>query len=344
MRQVTDKTFLKKLAISSALSAIVVACYLPSSSLQAASPSSDKHSYLQAVEWLSRMNTALQNSAYQGYFLFENQDNLQTFRISSSSIDAQKCERLISLDGPHREMIRYGNKVAHISEQDHPASKVAKPSLFPSFKPDFKQLKRYYDLRYTGEQRISDRISAHIEVSPRDNNRYGYQVWIDKDTGLLLKWIMMSSDNKLLERFQFTLLDPNSELFESDCSLPAGHQWVDSTIDNNDKKIEAFPWKLNWLPEGYNLIYGGKAVNPISKAPSDYALYSDSLSNFSIMIEVDMSKNENERTRERLGATGVVTHVLHYEHQTYLVTIIGEMPLTALERIAVSVTSTENSH
>ena len=61
--------------------------------------------------WLERMASAMSQMTYQGTFVYISGDDMQTMRITHVSDGEGVRERLASLSGPAREIIRDSNGV-----------------------------------------------------------------------------------------------------------------------------------------------------------------------------------------------------------------------------------------
>ena len=60
----------------------------------------------QARIWLERMTTAMSQMSYQGTFVYVRDGVVETMRITHVTDETGVRERLYSISGPHREVIR----------------------------------------------------------------------------------------------------------------------------------------------------------------------------------------------------------------------------------------------
>ena len=60
----------------------------------------------QAREWLERMTAAMSQMSYQGTFVYVRDGEVETMRITHVTDETGVRERLYSVSGPHREVIR----------------------------------------------------------------------------------------------------------------------------------------------------------------------------------------------------------------------------------------------
>ncbi|MGH8400284.1 MAG: sigma-E factor regulatory protein RseB domain-containing protein, partial [Gammaproteobacteria bacterium] len=56
--------------------------------------------------WLERMNGALRDLNYQGTFVYLRSDRMETLQVTHRGDDQGGIERIISLTGPKREIVR----------------------------------------------------------------------------------------------------------------------------------------------------------------------------------------------------------------------------------------------
>ncbi len=289
------------------------------------------------VEWLDRMSASFRNENYQGFFIYENLGGLLTLKVMHGVVDGQEKERLVYLDGPYREMIRDGQKIAYIRQGQ--GGVTLKPgylaALSGRFKTDFQKLGEFYQLRFGGDARIANRIGRHVELLPRDKHRYGYHLWLDHDSGLLLKSEMHGDKGAVLERFQFVDLAV-SDLPNGDIIPPGQHAWIDRSAVVAESEESPLTWEMGWIPDGFNKTGYRKTVSPVSQKPVDSLLYSDGLAAFSVFVEEDMTRVLSQSS-EQSGATAAVSRVFRNGDAYYNVTVVGEIPLGTAERIAVSV-------
>src|ERR1043165_1576367 len=64
-----------------------------------------------AVEWLVKMGDAARSQNYQGILVYRDADVLETLQLVHRSADGQERERLVSLSGEPREIVRQNDQV-----------------------------------------------------------------------------------------------------------------------------------------------------------------------------------------------------------------------------------------
>ena len=104
--------------------------------------------------------------------------------------DGAVREHLLQLDGARQEVVRVDGRTQCIS--GGLADQLADAQLWPVRKFDPSQLASWYDLRLVGESRVAGRPAVVLAVTPRDQHRYGFELHLDRDTGLPLKSLLLN--------------------------------------------------------------------------------------------------------------------------------------------------------
>ena len=294
------------------------------------------------ADWLMRMVTAPSSTSYQGLFIYENAAGLTSMRIFHAPEEGKLRERLVYQDGPYREIVRNGDQVAFV-RPDGDVSRYRSEGVnglvdrLANYQDD---LRRSYRLLFGGSDRVAGRDTLRIEVQPRDNHRYGYALWLDRDSGLLLRSEMIGEKGIILERFQYIDMNPVEDLPVKYLEPSQPVVWTskeDGAGTNPDTSVlKKLGWEAGWLPSGFALSGFNQIDSPVSRQKVDSLLFSDGLAAFSVFVEQDHSKVIGPAS-EQIGATSAVSRVFRSGEHYYNVTVVGEVPLGAAERVAVSV-------
>ena len=161
------------------------------------------------AEWLQRMNVALSSRNYDGSFFHLSDGKVESLRIIHRVTDGQVTERLMSLDGSGREFIRSGSELACylpdqrtvlVERRSREGSLLGKlPVLDPS-------AAQFYEVQGGERTRLLGRPVRVVRVSPRDDYRYGYRLWIDEKTAMPLKTQMCDGRGNVVEQIVFASL------------------------------------------------------------------------------------------------------------------------------------------
>lgn len=294
--------------------------------------------------WLADMNRAFNEVDYDGVFSFYNGSELGSLRIVHMVIDGEPHERLIHQNGAPREIVRRGEEVVCILmpgddllelSSDQPAGPFAR-----AFVRRYDNISEYYSLRFYGEDRIANRPTTRLAIVPMDEDRFGYRLWLDQETRLLLKSELIDAEGRPLEIFQFTTLVIGDDV-EPSALEPMGEEAVihSFSLESNPSVpvAEKVRWMPAWIPAGFSMASSHVRTTPNKMKSINTMMFSDGVSAFSIFIE-DMPPAGAASMVSRKGATVAVTHLTDgpgADH--HLVTLVGELPTTTAQRIASSI-------
>jgi len=292
---------------------------------------------------VNRMSEATKNLNYAGVFVFTRGSEMDVMRMLHKSDAGGEREKIVSLTGPAREIIRNNQTVTCIfpdtlqvmversRAQSFPA-KLAEP---------VEAIAEYYQFTTTGSERIADRDTWIVSVAPKDNFRYGYQLWIDKATFLLLKSELRDESGKPLEMVMFTELElPESigdELFTPSITGDeyTWYQYTDGIGAQNSasSSSDEGQWQLTWMPDGFKLSNHNDTTSQIEGDFLKHMIYTDGVSMVSIFIEKLGTENPSNTGSLKIGGVNV------YARTTgdYQVTAVGEVPQTTVMRMVDSI-------
>ncbi|MCR3776000.1 sigma factor AlgU regulator MucB, partial [Pseudomonas aeruginosa] len=275
-----------------------------------------------ASDWLNRLAEADRQNSFQGTFVYERNGSFSTHEIwHRVESDGAVRERLLQLDGARQEVVRVDGRTQCIS--GGLADQLADAQLWPVRKFDPSQLASWYDLRLVGESRVAGRPAVVLAVTPRDQHRYGFELHLDRDTGLPLKSLLLNEKGQLLERFQFTQLNTGAAPAEDQLQAGAECQVVGPAKADGEKTVA---WRSEWLPPGFTLTRSFMRRSPVTPDPVACLTYGDGLARFSVFIEPLHGAMVGD-ARSQLGPTVVVSKRLQTDDGGQMVTVVGEVPL-----------------
>ncbi|NJN52467.1 MAG: hypothetical protein HC809_12625 [Gammaproteobacteria bacterium] len=241
-----------------------------------------------ADEWLAFMNRAFVERSYDGVFSYFDGTDLATLRVVHAIVDGVQRERLVHLNGAPREILRRGDDVSCILQPGD--AMLALQESIPSgpfaraFTRSFEGISRNYDMTLQGDDRVADRAAVVIHVSPRDHDRYGYRLWLDRDKGLLLRSELVDMTGARLEIFQFAhvTIDESVDRLALEPVSSDGAVVNHLTLANapNAAVVDHMPWYAQWVPNGFAMATRDVRRAPSTDQPVDTLMYSDGLAAF----------------------------------------------------------------
>ncbi len=298
-------------------------------------------------QWLERMNHALTSRNYDGTFSHWHGGRVEMLRIIHRVQDGAVAERLVSLDGSGREFIRKGSDLACYLPDKKTVLVERRPadeSLLGGFPAVNQQTATFYDIRELGRTRFNRRDTRVITVSPRDEYRYGYRLWIDEDTAMPLKSQLCDGRGRVIEQIVFASLTLSPHIpdsaFKPEVSTE-GFQWLRNVTVAAKEPPEnaALVGNALRLPPGFKMAARSAQVMPGSTDPVSHLVFSDGLASVSVFVEiqaVDPKQAEDGITEEsaRVGSSSVFSTVMGGRK----ITAVGEVPPETVRSIASSIT------
>ena len=289
---------------------------------------------------INRMSEASQSLNYDGVFIYQRGGTTNTLRLIHKAGEEGATERLVSLTGSAREVIRNQQEVTCYFPDDQAVMvESSRPKeLFTTQLPRvMDKLLANYQFGIIGKDRVAGRQTWVVGIKPKDAFRYGYQFWIDRENALLLKSELRNRTGLLLEQIMFTqlqILDKvPDELLEPSIS-GKGYTWHNNS--GREKKINSADasWQVGWMPDGFSK--NNQEMYPGSQGESlvNHLVYSDGLAMVSIFIEKLESSRNISTGLSRMGGVNAYARVAN----GYQVTAVGEVPQATVQRMANSVT------
>ncbi len=254
----------------------------------------------------------------------------------STADNGQKVELeiLALLNGPRRDILRVGNTVSYIEPEYAPYSIASAQISGPIpaiFGRDISVLENNYHFVSVGKSRVLGRAAQLIRIVPKDAHRYGYWLWLDQDSGLLLKLGVITRKGKLLEQIQFTHLEITQTLSENLKQLYVTELPKIIELSAKENSTE-FTWQVNWLPDGFKEVKSDRHRMNSSKQAVEFMLFNDGLVDISVYVNPSQDK---QRAIEYAsdGATLVLNQVVN----NIEVSVVGKIPLASAKEIVSSV-------
>lgn len=293
----------------------------------------------EGLKWLQKIAAAARELNYSGTFVYQHGSHVETSRIVHRVSDGSEQEKLETLDGPQREIIRTNDEVqCYLPDSKTVRVGRRKPhKAFPALLPEqFSGLAENYRVKLVGRERASGFDCQVLVLEPKDGLRYGHKLWAEAGSGLLLKATMMDDKGRVVEQFAFTQLEIgrpiDPRLLQPTLGInPAG--WRRAITTEGSVGTVDTGWVVQSQPAGFKKILetrrslGGKP-NPVT-----HIVLSDGLVAVSIFIE---PLGANHPPVERLSSQGAI-NVYSRQVSDHLVTVLGETPSATVMQIAESV-------
>lgn len=287
-----------------------------------------------AEVWLQKFKDALHTLNYQVSFVVtEGNADATPYIWRHAIVDGVSMEHLSQLNGPGSEIFRIGDKVSFFNPDSVPfslkSSHINGPIPLTFFEAPI-DLSKAYSFVVVGRSRVSGRAAQQIRIVSEDGSRYNTTIWLDQDSGLLLKMEVNDLNGKLLEQLQVTSLtvtekpDPYFERIDEE-RLPA----VAFMPDNANVQ---FSWQLNFIPQGMKIIQKDRRRLAVARDVVEYLMLSDGLVDVSVYISRAVVTSKD--TGWLMHGSETLFTIMNGE---FMITVIGKIPPETANKIASSV-------
>jgi sigma-E factor negative regulatory protein RseB len=301
-----------------------VLCALAAGIAQAQSP--------EALDWLRRIQDATRSLSYSGTFVYQHGDRSETSRITRYVDASGATEKLEVMDGVPRELVRTRETVKCFL----PEAKLVKVERrtgreFPALLPEqLNSLTGHYDITLGEARRIGGFECRAVVLTPRDNLRFGYRLYADAQSGMLMKAVTFDTAGHDIEQFMFTQLTLGRVTREMvKPRHPAAPGW---RVEDAGAVPANLPgWALSSELPGFHKVIELKRTLGESR-PVGQMVYSDGLAAVSVFIEPMGA----QAVRTGLASMGAI-NIYRREVAHHVITVVGEAPALSVQKIADSV-------
>ena len=296
-------------------------------------------------EWLMRIHNAASQRNYQGTFVVSAAGAVSSARISHFFEGADQFEWIEPLDGQARHVLRHNSEVHTL----WPLSRVALVeqrdvvTSFPSLLlGGDDRIAEFYDVQVLVPERAAGHDANVLLLRPRDEFRYGYRLWSDRQTGLLLRVEVLNERGEVLEvsAFSDVLIGVRSrpETVLQPMRTPAGYRVIKLQLQPTQLDTEG--WELRKLVAGFKPLNCfrrplGAALSADAKHPPTtavHAVFSDGITYVSVFIE---PYDEGRHLHPMLASAGA-TQTLMSRRGDFWLTVVGDVPAATLRAFTLA--------
>lgn len=286
-------------------------------------------------EWLLRMHEASRRRAYIGTLVVSSGGNMASARVWHVCDGQQQMERVESLTGTPRSTFRRNDEVITFSPQSGVAvaEKREALGLFPNLlKSVDAAIDQHYSASAQGSERVAGFEADIVQLVPRDKLRFGYLIWSEKRTGLVVKLQTLDAQGRVLEQVAFS---------ELQLDAPVSMEKLSRMMGNTEGYKLETPAMVKTTPaaEGWRLaqeVPGFRAMScyrrPSAKgADAVQWVFSDGLASVSVFIESYDPRRHAHEGLQALGATHALVRRVMAGGASWWLTIVGEVPAQTLQ-------------
>jgi sigma-E factor negative regulatory protein RseB len=277
---------------------------------------------------LDKAALAAHELSYDGIYTYNNSNNAKSVQITHVNYGQGEYARVIVLDGRPKEALTQGTDTVIFNQKQEKVviEKRRGQSSFPALLPhDLESVKQNYQALIGSSERVAGRDAQLITLQPKDQYRYGYKLWLDREFGLLLKMATTDSSGTTLDSIGFSQLVLMSgqklDWFQPSNVVRGKPYEVEqrsvSNLQDNEMNCELAESLL-----GYHRISQLKQNINNRPFPATHMVYSDGLATVSVFVE-PVSRGIHPRVGySEMGTTSMLGAIAE-GHQ---IMVVGEVP------------------
>lgn len=289
-------------------------------------------------DWLLRMHDASRQRAYVGTLVVSSGRDMSSARVWHVCDGTQQMERVDALTGAPRSTFRRNDEVVTFLPQTRVAVAEKRESLglFPHLlKSVDASIEQYYSLSAQGSERVAGLEADIVQLMPHDGLRFGYRIWSEKRTGLVLKLQTLDGQGKVLEQVAFSELQLDAPVSMDQLSRmmanTEGYKVVSPELVKTTAAAEG--WRLAKEVPGFHSM--SCLRRPSTSGPDALQwVLSDGLASVSLFIEPFDPRRHVQEGLQGMGATHALTRRLVARGGPWWLTLVGEVPVQTLQAFA----------
>ncbi|WP_084407388.1 MucB/RseB C-terminal domain-containing protein [Aestuariibacter salexigens] len=287
-------------------------------------------------QWVSRLANASRTLNFSASFVaFQpGSDAVPYIWRHALSESGLSMEHLSLLNGPGREALRIGDKISYFEPDMPPYTLIADIINGPLpgqllYNPV--ALQDAYNFVLVGRSRVAGRPAQQLRLISKDKSRFGYSIWLDQETGLLLKANMEDEQGQVIEQVQIVDLlvydEPSDYFAQIDrASLP-------EVVNISPSTARIYNWDIGFKPQGMRAIKRDIHRLPITGNIVEYMMLTDGMVDVSVYVQRADTVDEANAALRHQSNTLLTRQVGNVQ-----VTVVGKLPPQTANAIATSVT------
>jgi sigma-E factor negative regulatory protein RseB len=298
----------------------------------------------EALDWVKRASQAVDEHSFVADVVYEQGTHIEALRLwRDAGREGRSRERLMTLSGPPREILRHESTTTYIAPgaTDAIEQRYAHRSVRLPRPESVSRLENAYILNREGADRVAGRKAERIRLIPRDDRRYGHLLWIDHGTGVVLRADVLADEGQPVERFMVVDLRFRETLEQAQLE-PAlsGSGASFKRIAPAEPVAGSGPglhdeWSVETPPTGFTLEADRQQPLPGHDQPVRHLLYTDGMASISVYLR---QRDAAERLEGAMTMGGVNIHArVHGDTQ---ILVVGQVPAATVEHMATALVRT----
>lgn len=264
--------------------------------------------------------------SYSGLLITESGKHSQSSRLLHQSTGGGEFEVLERLDGQPAKWIRHNDQIQCVIPDrkliltDRRHTSISFPRVLTEAN-GASMLERFYNISELPGRRVAGRAVRVLKLSPNDDMRYEYRLYLDREHKLLLRSELYSPRGEVLENVGFKEISFEPTLIENPSLAKAGPGWRTSSTEVRALDSNELPYDLP------DLAFGFKKADTVCRIKGKdehihQTVYSDGLSTLSVFIQKHQANQSMPQVPMSHGAVMSKSET----QGAHMVTVLGEVP------------------
>lgn len=283
------------------------------------------------------MHEGSNHRSYVGTFVVSSASQMSSARIWHACEGQDQVERVESLTGTPRSVFRHNDQVLTLWPDTGLARSEKRESLglfLDRLRLADGSLAEHYSLQVPGQvDRVAGVAAEMVQLQPRDLWRFGYRIWLEQQSGLVIKLQTLDRAGQVLEQSAFSELQLDAPL-KVDQMLRMMNRLDGYRLEKlqpTRTSLAAEGWDLRQGVAGFRALGCHKrSAQPSVARAGLHCVFSDGLASVSVFLEPMTAKAEARDAVMAIGAT----HTLRTQVHQHAATLMGEVPPATLKRFA----------
>jgi sigma-E factor negative regulatory protein RseB len=291
------------------------------------------------LTWIARAAASARQTTYAGTVMHVSGDRTAASRITHLFLGGSEHEKIESLDGPRREIVRHNDELQCF----YPDAKTVRldrrvtARFFPSLLDGAPgTIAASYQLQLGPVERVLGHDCQWVHLEPKDALRYAQRFCAELASGLLLRAKTLGANRQVLEQFTFTEIRMGPQVSRGELKSTFHSESKDWRRDNqplDESRPVATGWSVASPPAGFKLVSEMLKKMPNRAQPVSQLVFTDGIATMSVFVE---PMPNPPRTAEATNEDGALT-VFSLPMGENLVTVLGEVPPAAVQQVGRSV-------
>lgn len=279
----------------------------------------------EAAALLQRMADASRHMSFEGVFVSQHGNKIQSLFVANRPIGGDKESRLMALDGEQREVrCDQRGSMSMVTEagqlrMERRASSRHFPDLLPI---NATSLPNWYSVRVGEMARVAGLDCRLIDLIPKDAYRWGYRLCAEKNSYLPLKAMMLNSQGQAMVQSTFAEIKLGKAPMLDDAPLPP--------VPEAAKPVQSAHIGIKSLPPGYSRVAAYRRHIANRSGEIEHWVFSDGLTYISLFLEPSPQPVEAIKGQSNHGMVNLLTRQVG----NFRATVLGDAPWPAVEIVA----------